>query len=466
MAGGLLDYSPDPVGMGLLSMGSALMTPRAMGGGLGPGLLAFNQGAMQAQMMQRQQAQDAIREQLFMAQMDNYKSESEQRKAAAEEKRRLTAQAEAQAVGQRKVLEAFAGPPMGFRDANVAAGGTAPAGYVPPTQGGQITREMAAAWVANGGNLETLQKLAESRNFGRDEVARVIEGRDAAGNPVNLQATKFGDTVGAPIPKAVQAQYLNTGGAQTGVNPFTGAPMGGSFPITMSASERDASARGWASNALARERFAAEQEAGKRPQTITTNEGVYVVTPGKAGGMPTFTPATGLDGKSLVGPKPATEAQSKDFLFASRAAAANDIVAGLKNLSIYGAATNANLANAPLVGGVLSTAQSFALGPDTLRYMQAKRDFINAVLRKESGAVIGKDEFDSADKQYFPQPGEERFPEVVKQKAEARARAIQGISAGAGPLAANLRTAPPASASALPGQPSITDLVNKYANPR
>lgn len=49
---------------------------------------------------------------------------------------------------------------------------------------------------------------------------------------------------------------------------------------------------------------------------------------------------------------------------------------------------------------------------------QAERNFINAVLRRESGAVISPSEFVEARKQYIPQPGDE--PTVLKLKAEAR----------------------------------------------
>ncbi len=40
------------------------------------------------------------------------------------------------------------------------------------------------------------------------------------------------------------------------------------------------------------------------------------------------------------------------------------------------------------------------------KYEQAQRNFINAVLRRESGAAIAPSEFASAELQYFPQPGD------------------------------------------------------------
>ncbi len=49
---------------------------------------------------------------------------------------------------------------------------------------------------------------------------------------------------------------------------------------------------------------------------------------------------------------------------------------------------------------------------------QAERNFINALLRRESGAAIADTEFESASKQYFPQAGD--TPAVLKQKKDNR----------------------------------------------
>lgn len=68
---------------------------------------------------------------------------------------------------------------------------------------------------------------------------------------------------------------------------------------------------------------------------------------------------------------------------------------------------------------------NIVLSDDQQRYSQAKRDFITAVLRKESGAVIGKDEFINEDKKFFPQVGDK--PGVLKQKAAGRKRAFENL---------------------------------------
>jgi len=51
-------------------------------------------------------------------------------------------------------------------------------------------------------------------------------------------------------------------------------------------------------------------------------------------------------------------------------------------------------------------------------YEQAQRTFINAALRRESGAVISPEEAEEAAKQYFPQSGDS--VELLKQKQKAR----------------------------------------------
>lgn len=71
------------------------------------------------------------------------------------------------------------------------------------------------------------------------------------------------------------------------------------------------------------------------------------------------------------------------------------------------------------------------VGEEFQKFDQARRDFINAQLRRESGAVISDEEFDNANKQYFPQPGD--GPELMKQKAANRRVAIEGMVRDGGP---------------------------------
>jgi hypothetical protein len=76
-------------------------------------------------------------------------------------------------------------------------------------------------------------------------------------------------------------------------------------------------------------------------------------------------------------------------------------------------------------------------------YSSAKKNWIAAQLRKESGAAISQGEYDEADRQYFPQPGD--GAEVIKQKRELRKLAAESMrrSSGHGAAAAPAASAAP-----------------------
>ena len=122
-------------------------------------------------------------------------------------------------------------------------------------------------------------------------------------------------------------------------------------------------------------------------------------------------PASGAGMGTLNG-KPQTETQAMAQGYGDRMAMANIVISG------FGNKFASNLA----IGGMLP---SFMQSSERQQYEQGKRDFVNAVLRKESGATITPDEFDNAQKQYFPQTGDSK--ETVKQKEVNRNTAINNI---------------------------------------
>lgn len=77
----------------------------------------------------------------------------------------------------------------------------------------------------------------------------------------------------------------------------------------------------------------------------------------------------------------------------------------------------------PLIGNYLAS-------DEYQKFDQAQRDFINAQLRRESGAVINPEEFKNAEKQYFPQPGDSEA--VLIQKAKNRQAALRAMAQSAG----------------------------------
>jgi hypothetical protein len=120
-----------------------------------------------------------------------------------------------------------------------------------------------------------------------------------------------------------------------------------------------------------------------------------------------------------------TEVQAAAEQFANRMESAEKSFAkvGNEGLGLSGATQNVTGA-IPAVGNFLKT-EGFQ------KMEQAKREWVTALLRKESGAAIGKDEYTQYDRQFFPQPGD--GPDVVAQKANARRIATDALKKSAGP---------------------------------
>lgn len=136
--------------------------------------------------------------------------------------------------------------------------------------------------------------------------------------------------------------------------------------------------------------------------------------PEKGGGKPAIIPG--------VRPKPEAmgQGESTAALFADRMAQSAPILDALPPPSVAATAKS----GVPAVGNILMSDQN-------RQFMQAERNFISAVLRKESGAAISESEFDQARKLYIPQAGDDA--QTLLQKKQARDAAIRGISRGAGP---------------------------------
>lgn len=128
--------------------------------------------------------------------------------------------------------------------------------------------------------------------------------------------------------------------------------------------------------------------------------------------------------------KKATEFEGKSAIFGARAEEADRILSDLNySPSAVNAKTSAE--NTPLVGGILGGSMNkFSLSDNDQKAEQAQRDFVNAVLRQESGAAIAESEFQNAKRQYFPQPGDSKG--VIEQKARARKTTVQGLKLNAG----------------------------------
>ena len=146
--------------------------------------------------------------------------------------------------------------------------------------------------------------------------------------------------------------------------------------------------------------------------------------------------------------KPLTEGQGKSGAFYGRMALLQPTIDSLEQqgTQLFDSIVN----NIPLAGNYLTS-------NEYKQYMYAKQNWIAALLRDESGAAIGTQEYADANKQYFPQPGDS--VEVIANKRALRQRAMEGMKTKAGPAVSGSNAGV---ASPQPGTVRIGDVVNGY----
>jgi flagellum-specific peptidoglycan hydrolase FlgJ len=122
--------------------------------------------------------------------------------------------------------------------------------------------------------------------------------------------------------------------------------------------------------------------------------------------------------------KPLTEGQSKDVVYVTRATGALPVLDRLGDTltSLKQDVTG----RVPLIGNYTKT-------PEYQQAEQAGMEFLQAILRKDTGAAITPAEEAEYGKVYLPKPGDS--PQVLAQKKASRARAIIAIQNGLPPAA-------------------------------
>lgn len=102
----------------------------------------------------------------------------------------------------------------------------------------------------------------------------------------------------------------------------------------------------------------------------------------------------------------------------------------LQSEDVFNSLEKQGFNRASIPAGIKASLPGFAQPGFTKQQEQAERNFINAQLRRESGAAISQSEYDSAEKQYFPRPGDTQ--EVLEQKRANRMQAIEAMKVSAG----------------------------------
>lgn len=141
---------------------------------------------------------------------------------------------------------------------------------------------------------------------------------------------------------------------------------------------------------------------------------------------------TRSEARGKAAPAPAggklTEDQSKTVLYSNRMIQANKRLNELE----WGGYDPSNTKERAATHAPMGLGNKY-ISKEGQQYIQGAREFLSGVLRKDTGAAVTKTEFDTYYPTYFPVYGDSA--EVIKQKAEARANAIENLRSGAGQAA-------------------------------
>lgn len=283
-------------------------------------------------------------------------------------------------------------------------------------------------------DIQSKQELMAQRRAAQriemDKYARALSAEQAAAEAAEIQRT------------AMQIVPLYRAGDLNGINrvltelgeptigdiedvPFALAAFDDAFSALKGASEMTAGPEEPAAMTTLRARAEA---AGLRQGTPEFEN--FMLTGGKQEPSKVVKDASGnvvyAEGAAAIEPPKLTVDAGKNTGFLIRLNDAQEVLNSLESegLSFF----QQNAENVPLGIG------NYFVSEDFQRFDQARRDFVNAILRRESGAVISDQEFDNAEKQYFPIPGDSEA--VIAQKRQNRQNAIKGVRAGSGPGAA------------------------------
>lgn len=176
--------------------------------------------------------------------------------------------------------------------------------------------------------------------------------------------------------------------------------------------------------------------------------------------------AIGANGKVVFTTSQEQESKPTGAEFAARGFAdkASQANANLESLEKSG------FDPAGLAAGVGSFTPNLMKGDAVQRLEQSKRQFVNAILRRESGAAIPESELKNYTRQYFPEMGDS--PSVMAQKAQARKIAISGLEAEGSRVPSSLPAsqttqAPPPPAGDIASQArKLLEMRRQNARPR
>jgi hypothetical protein len=125
---------------------------------------------------------------------------------------------------------------------------------------------------------------------------------------------------------------------------------------------------------------------------------------------------------------PFETSQRESAAFANRMVAANSILNAIEESGFNPVnAKDIAIENAPFIPKLF---EGFLTSPKYKQYEQAKRNYLLAQLRDESGAAIAEHEVESLSMIYFPVVGDD--PATIAQKKETRKKGVESMKIQAG----------------------------------
>lgn len=168
------------------------------------------------------------------------------------------------------------------------------------------------------------------------------------------------------------------------------------------------------------------KQAEEKPQYMKDDNGNIVKIDPYGRGASVINPTGAAGPSNPFSYGKMNESESKDAGYANRMFQSEGVLRDPKLMAASQSITD-RAADRILPGDI---ANKFVVSKEYQKYDQAARDFINATLRRESGAAISASEFDNAYKQYLPRPGDDE--ETLKQKQRNRQATIASIAGGGG----------------------------------
>ncbi len=403
----------------LAGLGQGLLTAAAPGGNLGQGLMQAQQFMSSHQQQKQLQEMRDLQKQQIEFEMEQARTANQQATEAQQKQQQYLQSLDPGLFSpqQQGMLQAFPDQaPQILGDSLFK-----PAGEAPKTVGGMqwdgdsfepipgYTEQAEAIARAGRAPVQGPQPTERERNAlaaglrpGTPEYAQYILGRDDTqpgpfqGTGLDAQAYNILLT-GDPASPEFSAAYAQLAMPKVTFDPVT---------QKMISVQPDMS---WA----------------KKPAQLSTVTPQQPEPQGMSVGQTETTTVPGATIPSNQGAPIFNETQGKAAGFADRMSSANS---ELEQAAIANAGMNvmeAGKSAVPLIGNFLTSS-------DRQKFEQAERNFINAQLRRESGAVISPEEFSNARKQYIPQPGDSK--EVLAQKKANREQNISAMQRESGPF--------------------------------